>query len=230
MQNFIEKHREKIVGFINGWDRIIFQGQLARGRFNAIDSMRYYLCSVRVLLKNFASHAKSMTKQLVEASESEARSLNRCFDTKESLSAIYPQLTWGSILGHCSREVMRFLGKRLDPRFQRELTSDYQDRFEGMRVKHHADVNSIKMYDKAQRILRVETTINNPRMFKVLRSKEGDDTQDLQWLRMRRGVADLYQRSQISLNNSTRTARRRGRREGHQRGPAIGFDFFERMD
>jgi hypothetical protein len=39
---------------------------------------------------------------------------------------------------------------------------------EGWRVKHTINRNSIKVYDKAS-VLRVETTINNPRQFKVLR-------------------------------------------------------------
>lgn len=121
-----------------------------------------------------------------------------CFDSHASLTAIYPQLTWGAIAGFSSQDVMRFLGKRPDPRFQRELISDYRKRPEGLRVKHRMDANSIKMYDKARSILRIETTINNPRPFQVFRYKEGCPKKEKQWLRMRRGIADQHRRAEVS--------------------------------
>lgn len=128
------------------------------------------------------------------------------FDSNESLAAIYPQLTLGAINGFSSDDVMRFLGKRPDARFQGELVSDYRKRPEGLRVKHCMSANSIKMYDKATSILRIETTINNPRPFQVYRPKQGDEDKEKnkQWLRMRNGVADQYRRAQVSQNNNER--------------------------
>jgi hypothetical protein len=126
------------------------------------------------------------------------------FDSHESLAAIYPQLTLGAINGFASQEVMRFLGKRPDARFQGELISDYRMRPEGLRVKHAMDANSIKMYDKAASILRIETTITNPRPFQVYRPKQGDEEKNKQWLRMRNGVADQHRRAQVSQNANER--------------------------
>lgn len=40
-----------------------------------------------------------------------------------------------------------------------------------MRVKHRVDENSLKMYNKQGRVLRVETTINNPRRPYVYRRR-----------------------------------------------------------
>ena len=40
---------------------------------------------------------------------------------------------------------------------------------EGVCVKHYLEENSLKMYDKQGSVLRVETTINQPRRFKVYR-------------------------------------------------------------
>lgn len=381
MNNFINKHHEKIVGVLKGWDRLAFQGTLGRGRFNAVSGMRYYLNTTGVLLKNFARHAKGMTEQLIAASTEHAERTERpvhyessyrtrkgllaqqflkqypideglicvlrcvepcttftvrgnhktkklelvknrgkclhlyhyyldpvfgfmyvriqtwfpftiqigingrewlalrmreenlgyrrsdncfpwvedftkaqslmdemlkvnwpqqldrfarlinpahdnmfprfnvsyywtidqsewatdlCFDSPASLAAIYPQLTWGAIAGFSSQDVMRFLGKRPDTRFKGELISDYRQRPEGLRVKHRMDANSIKMYDKAQTILRIETTINNPRPFKVFRPKEGHNEKNKQWLRMRRGVADQHRRAEVSNNSNER--------------------------
>ena len=126
------------------------------------------------------------------------------FDSNQSLAHIYPQLTLGAINGFSSQDVLRFLGKRLDPRFAGELLSQYGKRPEGLRVKHRMDANSIKMYDKATSILRVETTINNPRPFQVYRPKQGRCEKNKQWLRLRASVADQHRRAQVSQNSNER--------------------------
>ena len=53
------------------------------------------------------------------------------------------------------------------------------------------------MYDKAGRLLRIETTINNPRRFKVYRRATRHGQRCLAWLPMRKGVADLWRRTQL---------------------------------
>ena len=59
-----------------------------------------------------------------------------------------------------SPDVMRFLGRKgLHGRFQGKLGASCQRRLEGMRIKHWMQGNSLKMYDEAARLLRVETTI-----------------------------------------------------------------------
>lgn len=381
MKEFIAKHAAKIAGVLHGWDRIVFRGTLARGRFNSVRGMRYYLNTSEVLLKEFVEHAKAMTHTLIESSLAEAARLERpvvylpststrkeevarellrehpveegligvlkcvepcttfevhgnrktqrleltkewgkclhlyhyrldpafgfmhariqtwfpfsiqicmngrewlgrrmdgegvayerhdnsfpfitdfakaqslmdemlalnwptqlgrfarmlnpaheamfprftvsyywtmhqsewatdvCFASPGALAAIYPQLAWGAITGFGSKDVMRFLGKRPDARFKGEIVSDFKDRPEGIRVKHRMDANSVKMYDKGGRILRVETTLNNPRPFKVFREKQGEDEKDAQWLRMRNGVADQHRRAEVSQNANER--------------------------
>ena len=95
-------------------------------------------------------------------------------------------------------DVMRFLGRQLNDHFQGEVVSDYRRRPEGARVKHRVKGNGLKVYDKHGRILRVETTINHPREFKVQRPKEGDPRGPLSWRPMRRGIADLRRRAEVS--------------------------------
>src|SRR5204863_1589007 len=62
--------------------------------------------------------------------------------------------------------------------------------------------NSIKLYDKAYTgqaaVLRPEVTINDPAQFKVYRPKEGDPQGELAWRQMRRGIADLHRRAEVS--------------------------------
>ncbi len=104
-----------------------------------------------------------------------------------------------------SADVLRFLGKKLAAdgtvrsRCADEVLSDLGRRLDGVRVKHRAGENSIKMYDKAGgRVLRVETTINDPGAFKVYRAKENDPEGQKDWRVLRSGVADLHRRAQVS--------------------------------
>jgi pimeloyl-ACP methyl ester carboxylesterase len=54
-------------------------------------------------------------------------------------------------------------------RFGGEVTSSYQRLVQGVRVKHTHAGNTIKMYDKAGSVLRIETTLNYPGKLRVLR-------------------------------------------------------------
>jgi hypothetical protein len=99
---------------------------------------------------------------------------------------------------------MRFLSQRTTIRFKGEVSSDLQKRVEGVRVKHRLAENSIKMYDKAGSVLRVETTINNPRRFKVRRLASRKGKTVLAWLPLRRGIADMRRRAQLSLSANKR--------------------------
>lgn len=126
------------------------------------------------------------------------------FRSASSLAAIYPALARGAITAFDSSSVLRFLGKRLHGNLQSEVVSDYRRRVEGLRVKHCVGSNSVKMYDKHGRVLRVETTINDPRDMKVYRSSEGDPTGRQSWQRMRKGVVDLRRRAEISQGSNER--------------------------
>jgi hypothetical protein len=123
------------------------------------------------------------------------------FRDREALGAIYPALVRHAMLHFHSPDVMRFLGhKGLHGRFQGELTSRLKQRAEGVRVKHWADGNSIKMYDKAGSVLRIETTIAKTTPFKVFRPLDSSRSRSrkLAWRPLRKGIADLHRRAQVS--------------------------------
>lgn len=120
------------------------------------------------------------------------------FRSPAALAAIYPQLARHGVTTLASPDVMRFLGRKLTGNFRGEVVSDYKKRPEGIRVKHRVDRNSVKLYDKAGSVLRAETTINNPRDFKVHRPKEGGDPKVRKWRKMRKGIADLHRVAQVS--------------------------------
>ena len=72
-----------------------------------------------------------------------------------------PDLIHHASLNMSSVDVMRFLGRKLHPLLQAEVSTDAKGRPEGWRVKHRLARNWIKVYNKFS-VLRVETVINNP--------------------------------------------------------------------
>jgi hypothetical protein len=128
------------------------------------------------------------------------------FASKSALAAIYPPLVRGAIATFASRDVMRFLGKRPDRRYSDELVSDYGVRPEGVRVKHLAFGNSLKVYDKGGSILRIETTINQPGAFRSYRARQSEPDGKKSWRPMRKGIADVHRRAEVSQQCNNRYA------------------------
>jgi hypothetical protein len=126
------------------------------------------------------------------------------FRSAAELADLSPRLYRHSMLTLGCSDVMRFLGKRLnaagqpDGHFTGEVVSDLKQRPEGLRAKHRINRNWIKMYDKQQSILRVETVINDPSDMKAFRPKEGDEQGEKSWRKLRKGVADAHRRAEIS--------------------------------
>ena len=89
-----------------------------------------------------------------------------------------------------------------------ELTTDFKSRASGSRVKHRIAGNSVKGYGKATTaagdLFRVETLTQNVGVFKTYRPKEGGPEDDLQWRIMRRGVADMHRRCEVSQKANER--------------------------
>ena len=127
------------------------------------------------------------------------------FENPQSIAAIYPSLVHHAMYHLHSPDIMRFLGKKLTGNFKGEVVTSFKRRPEGVRVKHWVDGNSIKMYDKAQTVLRAETTVGNVAPFKVLRPADDDQPdRKLAWRPLRKGVADLHRRAQVSQQANQR--------------------------
>ncbi len=126
------------------------------------------------------------------------------FKSPQALSEIYPQLVRGAMSSFSAPDIMRFLGRKLHGNFQGEVISDYKKRAEGIRVKHRVGANSVKMYDKVRQNLRLETTVNDPKDFKVFRPLEGNPQGSCEWREMRKGIADLHRRAQVSQASNER--------------------------
>jgi hypothetical protein len=132
------------------------------------------------------------------------------FRDPQVLAPLYPALVRHAMLHFQSPDVMRFLGRKgVHGRFQGELTSSLKRRVEGVRVKHWVAGNSIKMYDKAGSVLRIETTIAKTAPFKVFRPLDPSRSRrrQLAWRPLRKGIADLHRRAQVSQRANEPTSR-----------------------
>lgn len=144
---------------------------------------------------------------VTEQSEWATDILFRC---AEDLSRLYPRLTRHCIEVLGCRDLLRFLGRCVPAegfgRCNAEVKIDYRERREGLRAKLWYDVNSLKVYDKSGLALRLETTINQARCFRVYRTKEGDDGGPQAWRPLRKGVADLHRQAEVSQRANERLA------------------------
>jgi len=118
------------------------------------------------------------------------------FRDAQALADIYPSLLDHAIKHFHTEDVLRFLGRKARSIRSGEVRSDLQRRYEGVRVKHWVHENSIKMYDKQGSVLRIETTINNPKRFRVRRRLTKQSP--FKWLPLRKGIADMRRRAELS--------------------------------
>lgn len=119
------------------------------------------------------------------------------FHDQATLERLFPRLILHAILNLGAEQVMGFLGKQLNGQFGGEVVTDWRRRAEGARIKHWVNFNSLKLYN-CLNVLRPETTIHDPEDLKVYRAPETRPDAPMAWFPLRRGVADLYRRAQIS--------------------------------
>lgn len=132
------------------------------------------------------------------------------FRSSARLDRLYPQLLRHALQTFSSADVLRFLGRKttasgaVHHNFVGEVLSDVKRRPEGVRIKHRLNRNSLKMYNKQGSVLRVEATITDCRDIKVFRRVEGQPESEKAWRRLRKGVADLPRRAEVSQAANTR--------------------------
>src|SRR5437867_140832 len=125
------------------------------------------------------------------------------FHDQRVLDRLVPRLMLHGMLNLGCEQVMRFLGKQLNGQFGGEVVTDWRRGSEGVRLKHWVNRNSIKLYN-CLNVLRPETTIHDAEDLKVYRTPETRPNAPMAWYPLRRGVADLYRRAQISRTANER--------------------------
>ena len=125
------------------------------------------------------------------------------FKSPAALARIYPALVQHGLQHFGTPEVMRFLGRTVPAHghvhrlYKGEVETDLKHRPEGVRLKHFAQGNGLKLYDKHGQILRVETTMTNPEAFRVYRTPESRPKGRKRWMLLRKSVADAPRRAEV---------------------------------
>jgi hypothetical protein len=94
------------------------------------------------------------------------------FKSKEDLKPLYDDLIATAIHTVKPANIATFLSHKLTGNYGGEMGNSYNIRLEGSRIKHSMGPVSIKMYDKFNKILRIETTVNDVSFFKHYRTVE----------------------------------------------------------
>src|SRR5205807_5104328 len=109
------------------------------------------------------------------------------------------QHAYSTLHGH---DLLRFMNYRVRadgrPLALGEVKTTIKELVEGTCVRHHVLRNLLKMYDKMMSVLRIESMLLDLEHFKVFRPKEGDEGGPLSYRRLRKGVADLHRRAEVS--------------------------------
>jgi len=126
------------------------------------------------------------------------------FPMAKQLDPVTDSLLRHAFMTGTSTRVLRYLDRPITkagkPRgnMNNEVMSRVLDFNDGVRVRHWVDRNSVKVYNEGN-TLRVETTMNQPGMFQVHRRAQGEpDSTPKRRLPLRKGVADIALRAQVS--------------------------------
>ena len=126
------------------------------------------------------------------------------FPSAHDLNALTESLMRHAFMTGTSTRVLRYLDRPMTKagipyaNINNEVSSRLQDFNEGARIRHWVDGNSVKAYNEANNF-RVEMTMNQPGMFKVHRRAQGESASaPKRRLPLRKGVADIVMRAQVS--------------------------------
>jgi hypothetical protein len=126
------------------------------------------------------------------------------FADQQALAWLFARLLAFALLTFSPKKIFCYLGRKLHGRFDGEVQTHYKSvREPGACIKHFMKRNWLKMYDKLGLLLRVETVINQPGEFKVLREcQHRDGTTSLGWFAMCKGVGNMhhYQSHALACN------------------------------
>jgi hypothetical protein len=114
------------------------------------------------------------------------------FKSRDTLQAFYPHLL--ETLTHAVKpaDIATFLGRKMNGNYQGEMGNRFNKRWIGTRSKHQMGPVSIKMYDKFNLILRIETTVNNVAFFKQYRQvQHRDGSTTMGWAPMKKTIHSL---------------------------------------
>ena len=130
------------------------------------------------------------------------------FGSAEDLARVYPLFVQHAYATLHGRDLLQFMNYRVRadgrPLALGEVKTTIKELLEGTCVRHHVLRNLLKMYDKQGSVLRVESSLLDLGHFKVFRTKEGDEGGPMSYRQLRKGVADMHRRGEVSAKINDR--------------------------
>jgi len=124
------------------------------------------------------------------------------FRDPQELSLHMEHLLRHTFITGTGERVLRYFGRPVRANGQPhwaadpELLTRVNQWYDGARIRHWIDRNSLKVYNE-QNVLRFEFTMNDPTRFQIRRTVEGGSHKEKKLLPMRKGIADIVVRTQI---------------------------------
>jgi len=114
------------------------------------------------------------------------------FKSRQTLQTFFPLLLAALIQAVQPADIATFLGRKLHGNYQGEAGSRYNKRWLGRRIKHQLGPVAIKMYDKFNLILRIETSVADVSFFQQYRPvHHRDGSTSLKWAAMKKTIYSL---------------------------------------
>jgi hypothetical protein len=130
------------------------------------------------------------------------------FHSTEELARLYPKFVQHAYATLHGRDLLQYMNYRVRadgcPLAMGEVKTTIKELAEGTCIRHHILRNLLKVYDKDSSLLRVETSLMDLEHFKVFRTKEGDEGGPMSYRRLRKGVADMHRRAEVSAQINDR--------------------------
>jgi len=136
------------------------------------------------------------------------------FRSRADLQRFYPAMVQHAYASLQSGDLLRFMNYKVtrstgEPwhKVLGEVKTTIRESAQGTCVRHRIIGNLLKMYDKQDTVLRLETLLTNTLHFRVFRTPEGADANEpMRYMRLRQGVADMHRRAEISQKINERYA------------------------
>lgn len=122
------------------------------------------------------------------------------FRRQSTLQAFYPRLLETLIQAVKPVDIATFFGRKLHGNYQGEMGNRFNVRWLGSRIRHQMGPVAIKMYDKFNLVLRIETTVNQVSFFKQYRQvHHRDGSMSMRWVPMKKTIYSLSPLQETSL-------------------------------
>lgn len=114
------------------------------------------------------------------------------FKSPTTLNAMFPHLLETLIQAVKPADVATFLGRKLNGNYQGDMGNRFNKRWLGRRLRHQMGPVAIKLYDKFNCVMRIETTVNDVAFFQQYRQvHHRDGTTSKRYAPMKKTVYSL---------------------------------------